>query len=170
MRISKRQLRRLLETRVPAPHEILFEDEDEEQEPQYDVIDADSLEDLEITWIDPRVPDAVKAVIRERGEEMESRCRGLNAYDACVQWMSLLRSHAGNVEMYRGKNDHYWLAVQGGIIDPRGDTVAGWPNVTPDAYEAERIVWRDDNYVDQEILTEKPKNASGIIDLRRYTG
>lgn len=120
-----------------------------------EVLDVDPTEKFGL-WLDPRVDSKVKGDILKSAKEMSKRCKHCNAYDSCVEWMSVLSGSGYDVDMYRGNGGHYWLSVNGVVFDTKARKVVGYPNLTTDSYEAEKIIWKGDTYVDNDILNEDP--------------
>lgn len=151
MRANRRIVARtLLEaTVVEAPQE--------EPEAGFDQTPDGTIAGLADVWVDPRVVAQAKQVIAQYGPEMAPRVRTMNPYDACVQWLDVLTGNGLDTEMYMGNGGHYWLAVGGGIFDPKGVKVVGYPHLTSNSYDAEKIVWRNSHYLDQDVLTEMPR-------------
>lgn len=160
MKIPESALARLLLEAEKIQNLVEEEAEDEEEfdvEPAaMEILDLDPVEKLNGIWIDPRADQNTRQVIVQAYPEMAQRCDRCNAYDSCAQWMPVLQGAGLPVEMYRGNGGHYWLAVSGVVFDPRADKVVGYPNLSPENYDAEKIIWRGDDYLDKDVLNENP--------------
>lgn len=129
--------------------------EEDAQDPEYSLIGN--------VWTDDRVPAVAFQVIQHYADDMAKRCDRMHSYDACVQWMDILLSNDFDVQMYKGNGDHYWLAVGGGIMDPRADQIAGFPNLSPSSYNAEKVVWNGNARVDQDVLNEISQEPEDLM-------
>lgn len=110
--------------------------------------------EMENYWVDPRLPVQAKRVIVDYYPKMKSRTTNMCDYDACVQWMDVFDGNNLDVEMYQGNGDHYWLAVGSGIFDPCADKVAGFPDINQASYHAKKVIWKNNQRVDQDVLQE----------------
>jgi hypothetical protein len=151
MRVSPDKLALLESVRPPRRH-IVVEDE---QDPEHGLIGN--------VWTDDRVPQVALQVIQHYADDMACRCSQMHSYDACVQWMDVMLANEFDVQMYKGNGDHYWLAVGGGIMDPRADQIAGFPDLSPDSYEAEKVVWNGNARVDQDVLNEISEEPEDLV-------
>ena len=84
-------------------------------------------------------------------------------YDACIQWLDVFLGNDLDADVYQGNGNHFWIAVDGGIFDPRSDLADGGTERTPDVYHADRIIWRNNERVDQEVLSEMPEKSPDLV-------
>lgn len=161
MRTFRYKLRRALDEAKPAsladlndPAEFLVEDEEPEQEPEFTMPPA---------WVDPRIGSAGMDVIAQHSEQMISRCRRMAPYDASVQWLDMFLGNDLDAEVYQGNGEHFWVVVDGGIFDPRGDLVDGYPMLSPESYQADKIIWKNNDRVDQDVLSEVPEESPDLM-------
>jgi hypothetical protein len=113
------------------------------------------------TWVDPRMPGAAQNVISKHGETLHYRVSTMLPYDACIQWMDAFLGSDLPTDMYYGNGGHYWLAVSDAIFDPRADLVPGFPSLSSESYRAEKIIWRDNERVNQDILSDTQVTSPG---------
>lgn len=133
---------------------FLVEDEEPEQEPDFQMPPA---------WIDPRIGSAGKQVIVQNAERMGSRCKRMAPYDACIQWLDVFLGNDLDADLFQGNGDHFWIAVDGGIFDPRGDQVDGYPALASGSYNADRVIWKNNERVDHEVLSEMPEESPDLV-------